>query len=152
MNKERVQTYLKMLQVSVPSFGDSFFMRGNKSLDEKSYRRFRPLIRGFFFYFLKFANEHASSCSFPSPHSGILFLFTRALINLLIRKRKFPSPHSGILFLCEIGGEQVFSEWADVSVPSFGDSFFIIVWNAGIFSQRFRFRPLIRGFFFYLYS
>ena len=84
--------------VSVPSFGDSFFI-----LDEKSDRRVNP--------------------RFPSPHSGILFLFK------LVKKGSefvitFPSPHSGILFL-----------WQEkLSVPSHPETCF---------------RPLIRGFFFY---
>ena len=89
--------------VSVPSFGDSFFML---------------LITGRF----------------------------KPAINL------FPSPHSGILFLLygQMGG--FVSDPEVVSVPSFGDSFFIGHYE---YHKRYRktgFRPLIRGFFFYLFT
>ena len=36
--------------VSVPSFGDSFFMKVDVRIDEITDNGFRPLIRGFFFY------------------------------------------------------------------------------------------------------
>ena len=42
-------------KVSVPSFGDSFFMKVDVRIDEITDNGFRPLIRGFFFYsFLRF--------------------------------------------------------------------------------------------------
>ena len=62
--------------VSVPSFGDSFFI----SLDEKGNRRVKSLM-------------------FPSPHSGILFLWDAQTVAKAISGLMFPSPHSGILFL-----------------------------------------------------
>ena len=65
-------------QVSVPSFGDSFFMGGSILMQRK------------------------------------------------IRCRKFPSPHSGILFLCENRRVPPGGKTGRVSVPSFGDSFFIL--------------------------
>ena len=37
-------------KVSVPSFGDSFFMKVDVRIDEITDNGFRPLIRGFFFY------------------------------------------------------------------------------------------------------
>ena len=37
---------------------------------------FRPLIRGFFFYELK-SRQQLIVNAFPSPHSGILFLFDK---------------------------------------------------------------------------
>ena len=41
----------KYAVVSVPLFGDSFFISvGNKLITTEEAIRFRPLIRGFFFY------------------------------------------------------------------------------------------------------
>ena len=112
--------------VSVPSFGDSFFMV-NKNADKPDKDCFRPLIRGFFFYTVVirptfsgkycfrplirgffFYNTAAfmfdgNGGKFPSPHSGILFLYKHG-IECLISGLVFPSPHSGILFL--FAGEQ----------------------------------------------
>ena len=60
-------------RVSVPSFGDSFFMvKKNESNDRRKRR-------------------------FPSPHSGILFLYIMKISSII--GKLFPSPHSGILFL-----------------------------------------------------
>ena len=113
--------------------------------------RFRPLIRGFFFYLWDICGEIATD------------------------KEEFPSPHSGILFLCAEEKERKRLINAAVSVPSFGDSFFIkyeemrlldtiATWfpspHSGILFLSVRaqgqkehclrgFRPLIRGFFFY---
>ena len=89
--------------VSVPSFGDSFFIAGNNpDLDneydefpsphsgilfllivlQKAIRKarhsFRPLIRGFFFYkAVALGDGRYAVLAFPSPHSGILFLSCR---------------------------------------------------------------------------
>ena len=62
---------------------------------------FRPLIRGFFFYVLKCVQHYSEeNKAFPSPYSGILFLS-----GCIPKKPK----------------------WAKyVSVPSFGDSFFMV--------------------------
>ena len=85
---------------------------------------FRPLIRGFFFYASVILEESAEEKEFPSPHSGILFLFNlirgehfkgRNLVSVpsfgdsffmdfiettsAFGNTRFPSPHSGILFL-----------------------------------------------------
>ena len=87
---------------------------------------FRPLIRGFFFYAKENNIKDPGTLQpFPSPHSGILFLFDeipdtyycqclhcfRPLIRgfffylwdicgeIATDKEEFPSPHSGILFL-----------------------------------------------------
>ena len=85
--------------VSVPSFGDSFFIKGvelgsrlltdgfpsphsgilflsftvDQNIGHLSFR-FRPLIRGFFFYMFLDDFEYDANYLFPSPHSGILFL------------------------------------------------------------------------------
>ena len=60
---------------------------------------FRPLIRGFFFYSLSHTVLIvALRVTFPSPHSGILFLCGQ--FKAIIKDGDlFPSPHSGILFL-----------------------------------------------------
>ncbi len=83
--------------VSVPLFGDSFFI-GWYMYIGKNEAGFRPLIRGFFFYSLTI---HINRVPFP----------------------KFPSPYSGILFLLALTNEQVSK--IVVSVPLFGDSFFM---------------------------
>ena len=110
--------------VSVPLFGDSFFICDGdaqtvakairfpspysgilflssvileESAEEKE--RFRPLIRGFFFYTCKLFTKHIKFGLFPSPYSGILFLFQADYAALCSRIDEFPSPYSGILFL-----------------------------------------------------
>ena len=62
------------MTVSVPSFGDSFFMVDVNKL--------RGVIAE----------------RFPSPHSGILFLLPELPVYYQ-GHNQFPSPHSGILFL-----------------------------------------------------
>ena len=62
------------------------------------YHCFRPLIRGFFFYPLLMESLPFPHISFPSPHSGILFLYYHHWRHCR-NKPWFPSPHSGILFL-----------------------------------------------------
>ena len=134
---------------------------------------FRPLIRGFFFYSREEMMKD-ESLLFPSPHSGILFLYTSANRASGNADRMFPSPHSGILFLSVYlspkspqllvsvpsFGDSFFIrrrcnlsviQWGVVSVPSFGDSFFIMALKPSHWAMVVtRFRPLIRGFFFYL--
>ena len=64
--------------VSVPSFGDSFFINGVILYQEQVMQCFRPLIRGFFFYNAQKRKMKQSGYDlFPSPHSGILFLSCR---------------------------------------------------------------------------
>ena len=70
------------------------------SIIRRKTKRFRPLIRGFFFYRIYTPRRiNKQSWRFPSPHSGILFLFY--ITHVYNRMR------------------------VEVSVPSFGDSFFI---------------------------
>ena len=114
--------------VSVPSFGDSFFIFKlvKKGSEFVITARFRPLIRGFFFYsnyFIMLLLEIIMK--FPSPHSGILFLFFYEDAVNGIEVVVFPSPHSGILFLLLQSAKRL--------LPGKVESF----------------RPLIRGFFFY---
>ena len=61
-------------------------------------KRFRPLIRGFFFYCMIRETILSIPSSFPSPHSGILFLSDKSPLSRW-HESLFPSPHSGILFL-----------------------------------------------------
>ena len=87
--------------VSVPSFGDSFFIINNEDI-----------------------NGTVSPYGFPSPHSGILFLCLdvqwerRQSINVSV-----PS-FGDSFFIVSPYGNGVKLE-AVVSVPSFGDSFFM---------------------------
>ena len=88
--------------VSVPSFGDSFFII-----------MYRSYV------------EYISWGEFPSPHSGILFLYLDSCIaNVYDGTVGFRPLIRGFFFYIsfDIGEHQ-----ADivVSVPSFGDSFFI---------------------------
>ena len=61
-------------KVSVPSFGDSFFIRrytlGHLRRDSVSV----PSFGDSFFMSMGCMQEYAAACVFPSPHSGILFL------------------------------------------------------------------------------
>ena len=88
--------------VSVPSFGDSFFMRlSGVYVPFPLLIRFRPLIRGFFFYDGISQADYAELCSRVSvPSFGDSFF-----IKLIYALTKLPIM---------------------VSVPSFGDSFFIV--------------------------
>ena len=89
--------------VSVPSFGDSFFISNHQLYTGERYQKgFRPLIRGFFFYTLRNKDYPFMIANvFPSPHSGILFLSKMYELNIQA-DNEFPSPHSGILFLLSI--------------------------------------------------
>ena len=93
------------------------------------YRRsgFRPLIQGFFFILkgCRYDKEPVDG-GFPSPYSGILFLYPEKTLFSPLHNWGFPSPHSGILFLFLINAAALmFNGNGGVSVPSFGDSFFI---------------------------
>ena len=86
--------------VSVPSFGDSFFIpRRRSSLQLSAVRVSVPSFGDSFFMVCIERTSRLIMMRFPSPHSGILFLLA---MHVFIMKRKYT-----------------------VSVPSFGDSFFI---------------------------
>ena len=89
------------LCVSVPSFGDSFFIKDMLEDEAISLEKV-----------------------FPSPYSGILFLWKHRNVNRF-SKLAFPSPYSGILFLCIVLKPERKRIYI-VSVPLFGDSFFMI--------------------------
>ena len=85
--------------VSVPSFGDSFFIR---TLPEGARTRsisFRPLIRGFFFYHIPVNFVCAWAHSFRPLIRGFFFYKLYSQTNRYSGSQRFPSPHSGILFL-----------------------------------------------------
>ena len=88
--------------VSVPLFGDSFFMLNYGDTVTFEIKK-----------------------AFPSPYSGILFLCVRVeYVYMYFTKKRFPSPYSGILFLFLICVYYATSI-VRVSVPLFGDSFFM---------------------------
>ena len=61
--------------------------------------RFRPLIRGFFFYMLKdIIKTYRDNPGFRPLIRGFFF-YWQWLIAIVINVIVFPSPHSGILFL-----------------------------------------------------
>ena len=111
---------------------------------------FRPLIRGFFFYVLKCVQHYSEeNKAFPSPYSGILFL--SGCIPKKPKWAKYVSvPSFGDSFFIPRRRSSLQLSAVRVSVPSFGDSFFIS--NHQLYTgERYQkgFRPLIRGFFFY---
>ena len=61
---------------------------------------------------------------FPSPHSGILFLFCIKKKWMAIRRNSFRPLIRGFFFYLK--NIEIICQYPDwVSVPSFGDSFFI---------------------------
>ena len=86
--------------VSVPSFGDSFFISlflvGQVFPDHVG---FPSPHSGILFLCVQKKILRRFSALFPSPHSGILFLSEWVDSEWLTEKVEFPSPHSGILFL-----------------------------------------------------
>ena len=112
--------------VSVPSFGDSFFMEtvsSWKPSDKLSC--FRPLIRGFFFYTAVAMTSHSWNMRSFRPLIRGFFFYKCIMKYKNYIFNTFPSPHSGILFLFGECKANVM-RFAFVSVPSFGDSFFIL--------------------------
>ena len=89
-------------------------------------RSFRPLIRGFFFYIKKGSEFVVTALDgFPSPHSGILFLYTRCgIVNA--DEESFRPLIRGFFFYKKYNYLYP-PAWNFVSVPSFGDSFFITI-------------------------
>ena len=60
--------------VSVPSFGDSFFIAERRHMnEEKTINCFRPLIRGFFFYKVKNYIDYRSLGGFRPLIRGFFF-------------------------------------------------------------------------------
>ena len=88
-----------MKRVSVPSFGDSFFIQSafinSGCLLQSS---FRPLIRGFFFYMKNENLIHHRQTRFRPLIRGFFF-YSSAVSTVRDKFYLFPSPHSGILFL-----------------------------------------------------
>ena len=111
---------------------------------------FCPLIRGFFFYLFIFSDDDLKEIyTFPSPHSGILFLLiARHRFNGMYFFFLFPSPHSGILFLSYQGGMKALNLERKFPSPHSG-ILFLCSFRKQRLSSTGGFRPLIRGFFFY---
>ena len=88
---------------------------------------FRPLIRGFFFYFcaVRDTMDEWREYTFPSPHSGILFLSKEEEYEVANEFMSFRPLIRGFFFykliFCAVRDTM-----DEVSVPSFGDSFFIL--------------------------
>ena len=87
---------------------------------------FRPLIRGFFFYVLKCVQHYSEeNKAFPSPYSGILFL--SGCIPKKPKWAKYVSvPSFGDSFFIPRRRSSLQLSAVRVSVPSFGDSFFMV--------------------------
>ena len=85
---------------------------------------FRPLIRGFFFYVSLKDHNTKLNLEFPSPHSGILFLSANFFCGTPNLRHAVSVPSFGdsffMLIFCAVRDTM-----NEVSVPSFGDSFFI---------------------------
>ena len=116
--------YRKM--VSVPSFGDSFFII---SLQCRNVAM----------------NWKVSVPSFGDS----FFIHNPALFNALLLQERFPSPHSGILFLLS----EILDAWLNEAGTGFrplirGFFFYAQLYCAYCMINQ-GFRPLIRGFFFY---
>ena len=93
--------------VSVPSFGDSFFIIMKiSSIIGKLIAGFRPLIRGFFFYEDGFITDPMVYKEVSVPSFGDSFFIGKLIFCAVRDAMEFPSPHSGILFLFEKGGEE----------------------------------------------
>ena len=162
-------------KVSVPSFGDSFFIKdmledeaislekvfpspysGILFLSERKvilcYQNsncFRPLIRGFFFYGYEMYELSGNRYSFRPLIRG--FFFYGGKISLQYRNVAMVSvPSFGDSFFIK-GTYGWYADIYVVSVPSFGDSFFSEYGLNVSYSSLNGFRPLIRGFFFYKY-
>ena len=84
---------------------------------------------------------------FPSPHSGILFLLAILAVAVLFAII-VSVPSFGDSFFMLLTERLLFVPHLVVSVPSFGDSFFIMDFLNLVLVYA-GFRPLIRGFFFY---
>ena len=136
--------------VSVPSFGDSFFIFSVPSAMKWTAggNSFRPLIRGFFFYHCYCLWKRCQVRGFPSPHSGILFLCLPG--SLWQCYLQFPSPHSGILFLLDIMKiSSVIGKFIGFRPLIRGFFFYQMTQWLEVITPFPSFRPLIRGFFFY---
>ena len=141
---------LRCENVSVPSFGDSFFIATpEEAVETANSVRFHPLIRGFFFYPRWTRTTFTTGSSrFRPLIRGFFFYPFGNNKHLLCLHLQFPSPHSGILFLLSLVLWLWFHCYPRVSVPSFGDSFFMRLTLVIHCRTMVSFRPLIRGFFF----
>ena len=101
-----------------------FFFYGYEMYELSGNRySFRPLIRGFFFYGGKISLQYRNVAMVSVPSFGDSFFINIIAGILKMLTISFPSPHSGILFLSD--SEWLTEKVNQVSVPSFGDSFFM---------------------------
>ena len=112
--------------------------------------RFRPLIRGFFFYMLKdIIKTYRDNPGFRPLIRGFFF-YWQWLIAIVINVIVFPSPHSGILFLYWFPPLLLCSMVMAGFRPLIrGFFFYKSPYRIEKGSSSIGFRPLIRGFFFY---
>ena len=111
--------------VSVPSFGDSFFIKvGETALMRTGYVSV-PSFGDSFFIREVFGTQEKFAVSVSVPSFGDSFFINRDADRIQYHFYLFPSPHSGILFLSIVKGKAKVVESTIVSVPSFGDSFFM---------------------------
>ena len=113
---------------------------------------FRPLIRGFFFYMTSLSWSMRIPSMFPSPHSGILFLFRDFhLTKSRNRNLSFRPLIRGFFFYSR--GKRKKEAYRCSSFRPLIRGFFFYGKRNEIFKPYpCCFRPLIRGFFFYAYN
>ena len=110
---------------------------------------FRPLIRGFFFYRATFRLNALFASRFRPLIRGFFFYMTSHSWYMRTPPTVSVPSFGDSFFMGYQEGETHYVRLT-VSVPSFGDSFFISIDNRMYVSSSKRsFRPLIRGFFFY---
>ncbi len=107
-----------------PHSGILFLFEAIGQVELVPYSGFRPLIRGFFFYLTCYgAYGVRSDVVFPSPHSGILFLLIMvAMVTMGTAVVSVPSFGDSFFIPTTL---LIFMTSSLVSVPSFGDSFFM---------------------------
>ena len=127
MKRTVIEMKVSSIVVSAPSFGDSFFIPRKNIVFPTSQLGVSVPSFGDSFFIKKPGQKVLSITGvFPSPHSGILFLSHRTAAQSAAEQYGFRPLIRGFFFyLNELTkGSYVFIE---VSVPSFGDSFFIPV-------------------------
>ena len=112
------------IQVSVPLFGDSFFICSAYTPYDYGTMFPSPYL-GILFLWVGMKTQSSQVMEFPSPHSGILFLWTLSKPHRHLGTQGFRPLIRGFFFY-QPGQEIIVRVKAVVSVPSFGDSFFIL--------------------------
>ena len=89
---------IKDFKFPSPHSGILFLCEYGLNVSYSSLNGFRPLIRGFFFYNVSYSSLNGNAYSFRPLIRGFFF-YMREHSYCLNRQKGFPSPHSGILFL-----------------------------------------------------